>query len=97
MVPCTAPNKLFAAGRRWLFPESRDIRGIETSYKITREASSPANKGCPRSGTRRSVKPSAQPTLVRTQHPPPRFLIYICEFGVAGLRAPRQMQRSSEP
>jgi hypothetical protein len=51
-------------------PQSRDIRGIGTRYKITPEASSPMNKGPPPFAIRRSVKPSAQPTLVRTQHPP---------------------------
>jgi hypothetical protein len=45
--------------------------GIGTSFKITPEASTPVNKGPPAFGAERSVKPSAQPTLVRTQHPPP--------------------------
>ena len=57
----------------------------------------PSEYGTSALATWRSVKPSAQPTLVRTQHPPPDFLIYICEFGVAGLPVPRQRQRSSEP
>jgi hypothetical protein len=52
---------------------SRDIRGIGMSFKITPEASSSMNKGPPALRRRRSVKPSAQPTLVRTQHPPPEF------------------------
>jgi hypothetical protein len=54
-------------------PASRDIRGIGVDLKIMPEASSPVNKGPPAFGTGRSVKPSAQPTLVRTQHPPREF------------------------
>src|SRR6476661_4282023 len=47
---------------------SRDMRGIGTDLKIMPEACSPANKGPPALDAERSVKPSAQPTLVRTQH-----------------------------
>jgi hypothetical protein len=54
-------------------PKSRDIRGIGMSFTITPEACSPMNKGPPAFSAERSVKPSAQPTLVRTQHPPPEF------------------------
>jgi hypothetical protein len=46
--------------------KSRDMRGIRTSYKITPEASSPVITGSLAFATWRSVKPSAQPTLVRT-------------------------------
>jgi hypothetical protein len=58
-------------------PRSRDIRGIGRSFKITPKVSNPVNKGPPAFGAERSVKPSAQPTLVRTQHPPPRKHNYI--------------------
>jgi hypothetical protein len=51
-------------------PSPRDTRGIGTSFKITRDPSRPAIIGPPASATQRSVKPSAQPTLFRTQHPP---------------------------
>jgi hypothetical protein len=68
-------------------PKSRDMRGIGMSFKITPEASSPVNKGPPAFGAERSVKPSAQPTLVRTQHPPSCFPIYISEFDGEGFAA----------
>jgi hypothetical protein len=58
-------------------PKSRDIRGIGMSFTITPEACSPMNKGPPAFSAERSVKPSAQPTLVRTQHPPPSLSPYI--------------------
>jgi hypothetical protein len=48
--------------------KSRDMRGIGRSPKITREASSPMNPGVVGRAMWRSVKPSAQLTLVRTQH-----------------------------
>ena len=46
--------------------ESRDMRGIGTDLKITSEACSPMNRGPPLFAAWRSVKPSTQPTLVRT-------------------------------
>ena len=43
------------------------------SYKITREASSPANKGPPRLETDGLEYFRAEPKLVRAQDPPPDF------------------------
>ena len=39
---------------------------MRRTFKITSVASSPMNKGSPAFGAERPVKPSAQPTLVRT-------------------------------
>jgi hypothetical protein len=93
--PCGRDGRGTADGTRYLAlwcrrPDSRDMRGMEVRFKITREASGPINPAIVGRGPWRSVKPSAQPTLVRTQRPPPEFPIYICEFGVAGLSVGQQ-------
>ena len=47
-------------------PKSRDMRGMEVRFKIPLDASGSVNPGVVSRGSWRSVKPSAQPTLVRT-------------------------------
>ena len=76
-------NQSHDRGRR----QSRHIRGIGTDLKIMPEACSPADKGPPALDAEQSVKSSAQPTLVRTQHPPSCFPIYISEFDGEGFAA----------
>jgi hypothetical protein len=91
-------GRLAAGSGTYLARKSRDIRGSEATSKIAPEASSPANKGPPRFGTRRSVKPSAQPTLVRTQHPPPEISqLLIGKLSPPPMGREQQTERSTEP
>ena len=76
VASCTAPNT-YLLPDNYLLPAGGSYylsRGIYAgSERVTRSRQrclAQRIKGPPRFGTRRSVKPSAQPTLVRTQHPP---------------------------
>jgi hypothetical protein len=79
-------------------PKSRDIRGIGSGSKIVRELSSPVITGLPALATRQAVKPSAQPTLVRTQHPPrENCLVLIDDSRRRGPDRLSQRRRFVEP
>ncbi len=64
------PARLSAAGNQWrprVAGYTRDRSELQDHARVLQ----PSKQRASAVWTRRSVKPSAQPTLVRTQHPPP--------------------------
>ncbi len=69
MASCTAPNNyLLSAGGSYSLGRGL-CAGSGMSYKITRVDSSPANKGPPLFGTRRSVKRRLSLRWFEPEHP----------------------------
>src|SRR5439155_24330693 len=68
------------------FTGSRAPSGLVMGYPSLSRAVAAATAGCPSGQRERSVKPSAQPTLVRTQHlpPPAKTAPWLRKHGPAG-------------
>ena len=97
MASRTAPTTYLLPAGGSYFAKLRDTRGIRTSYKITREASSQANKGPPRLETRRSVTRGLSPRWFESNTRHKSFPGYCCENSRALCRRRAAMQTVREP